>query len=107
MMFKCEVCSLIVDEKKPATCPECKSTDFVKLDTAKEETISDARGENDLLMELSGMVTNCIEMALELKDNSVDNSIDPLISKVLSTFPEVRAMVYNQLAKNMKKERWG
>ncbi|MGM0606781.1 MAG: hypothetical protein ACQESP_00050 [Candidatus Muiribacteriota bacterium] len=107
MMFKCSKCDFIIDERKVEKCPGCGEDNLIKLNAEQEEKISNSREENDLLMELSGLVSNCIEISLELNEIMETGSDEKLIEKMLTNFPEIRALIYSRLAENVKNEKWG
>ena len=108
MIFRCEVCGCVIDEKKPAVCPVCGGKDeFVKMNDFDEEKVDSARTVNEILMELLSTVSNGIEIALEAKDEDPDQSTDKILNRILVDFPEIRAMIYAQLGKNAREGRWG
>jgi hypothetical protein len=58
-------------------------------------------------MDILAVLTNGIELSLEGMENSKNEKSKKIFGKILSDFPELRAMIFNLLKENVNEEKWG
>jgi hypothetical protein len=109
-MWQCNSCGYVWDgEEPPHACPKCEAAEarFVELDGRAAALIEQARFTNSLLMHLSLL----LEQVMDLAEDGLDDNFDPRCAKIFQQAGEqaevLQQAIKAELQSHVKSGKWG
>ena len=109
-MWQCEVCGFVWDdEQPPPVCLKCEASPsrFVELDAKTVDLIERARFTNSLLMHLSLL----LEQVMDLAEDGLDDNLDPSCASIFRQAGEqaevLQQAIKAEMQSHVKKGKWG
>ncbi len=109
-MWRCRTCDLVWDgESPPSECPKCSAKEgrFLRLEPTAADRIERARFTNALLMQLSLLLEQVMDVAEDGLDEDLDRACVSIFEQAVVTAEPLQQAIKAEIEAHVKQQQWG
>lgn len=109
-MWRCSSCNLVWDgESAPSKCPKCgtQAERFTRIEPSAADRIERARFTNALLMQLSLLLDQVMDLAEDGMDEGLDRACVSIFEEAMLAAEPLQQAIKAEMEAHVKQQQWG